>query len=40
MAKSYDVYNHTELKKMIEKMLSLYGSDGKTTQIVSDQVRW
>ena len=40
MAKSYDVYNHTELKKMIENMLSLYGSDGKTTQIVGDQVRW
>lgn len=40
MAKSYDVYNHTELKKMIEKILSLYGTDGKTTQIVGDEVRW
>ena len=40
MAKSFDVYNHTELKSMIEKMISLYGSDGKTTQIVGDQVRW
>lgn len=40
MAKSYDVYNHTELKQMIAKMLSLYGTDGKATQIVGDQVRW
>lgn len=40
MAKSYDVYSHTELKKMIAKMLSLYGTDAKTTQIVGDEVRW
>lgn len=40
MAKSFDVYNHAELKSMIEKMISLYGSDGKATQIVGDQVRW
>lgn len=40
MAKSYDVYNHGELKQMIEKMLSLYGKDGKATQIVGDEVRW
>ncbi|MCB1783110.1 MAG: hypothetical protein KDI13_03875 [Alphaproteobacteria bacterium] len=40
MAKSFDVYNHAELKSMIEKMISLYGQDGKATQIVGDQVRW
>lgn len=40
MAKSYDVYNHTGLKQMIEKMISMYGTDGKTTQIVGDEVRW
>lgn len=40
MAKSFDVYNHSELKQMIEKMISLYGTDGRATQIVGDQVRW
>ena len=40
MAKSFDVYSHSELKQMIEKMISLYGKDGKATQIVGDQVRW
>ncbi|MCF8495531.1 MAG: hypothetical protein K9G62_02555 [Alphaproteobacteria bacterium] len=40
MAKSFDVYNHAELKIMIEKMISLYGKNGKATQIVGDQVRW
>ena len=39
MAKSYDVYNHSSLKQMIEKMLSLYGKDGKAIQIVADQLR-
>lgn len=40
MAKSFDVYNHAQLKQMIEKMILLYGQDGKATQIVGDQVRW
>ncbi|MGE0109149.1 MAG: hypothetical protein AB7S81_05210 [Bdellovibrionales bacterium] len=40
MAKSYDVYNHTELKKMIRGMISLYGKDGKTTEIIKDEFRW
>lgn len=40
MAKSYDVYNHDELKDILTKMLSLYGKDDKAVQIVSDDVRW
>lgn len=39
MAKSFDVYNHTSLKNMIEAMLSLYGKDGEKTEIVADKLR-
>ena len=40
LAKSFDVYNHQSLEKMIAKMLSLYGKDGKTTQMIEDEFRW
>lgn len=40
MAKSFDTYNHDDLEKMISKMLSLYGQDGKTSLMVEDEVRW
>lgn len=39
MAKSYDVYNHKELKKMLEKMISLYGKEDEAIQIVADKLR-
>lgn len=39
MAKSYEVYKHDELKKMIAGMLALYGKDGRATKIVGDDLR-
>jgi hypothetical protein len=40
LAKSYEVASHPELRKMLDKLLSLYGRDDKTSVMVGDEMRW
>ena len=38
--KSHDVSSHPELRKMLDKLISLYGKEEKTNVMVSDKFRW
>lgn len=39
LAKSYDVSSHPELRKMLDKLISLYGREEKTSVSVGDEIR-
>lgn len=40
LAKSYEVSSHPELRKMLDKLVSLYGREEKTSVTVGDEIRW
>lgn len=40
LAKSYEVASHPELRKMLDKLMSLYGREEKSSVMVDDELRW